>query len=175
MPRKMHLPKTDLVKAVVYTAVGILLLLFCTSFLPATQWTTVTPNLLVAMISLLAYYEGAGYAGVYGVIFGALLSGINGRGALLPPLFYAAFALLCAWLYENFFVRNFFAWLCYTAAGLITVGLYGLFYAVSAWDMALDTLLAGDALGTFLLSLVLSLPLYLFFGFLHRKTDLKLG
>ena len=63
MPRKMHLPKTDLVKAVVYTAVGILLLLFCTSFLPATQWTTVTPNLLVAMISLLAYYEGAGYAG----------------------------------------------------------------------------------------------------------------
>ena len=109
------------------------------------------------------------------MIFGALLSGINGRGALLPPLFYAAFALLCAWLYENFFVRNFFAWLCYTAAGLITVGLYGLFYAVSAWDMALDTLLAGDALGTFLLSLVLSLPLYRFFGFLHRKTDLKLG
>ena len=165
MPRKMHLPKTDLVKAVVYTAVGILLLLFCTSFLPATQWTTVTPNLLVAMISLLAYYEGAGYAGVFGVVF----------GALLPPLFYAAFALLCAWLYENFFVRNFFAWLCYTAAGLIIVGLYGLFYAVSAWDMALDTLLAGDALGTFLLSLVLSLPLYRFFGFLHRKTDLKLG
>ena len=54
MPRKIHLPKTDLVKAVVYAAVGILLLLFSTAFLPATRWAAVTPNLLVAMISLLA-------------------------------------------------------------------------------------------------------------------------
>lgn len=175
MPRKIHLPKTDLVKAVVYAAVGILLLLFSTAFLPATRWAAVTPNLLVAMISLLAYYEGAGYAGVFGVLFGALAAGITGRGALLPPLFYGAFALLCARLYESFFVRNFFAWLSYTAAGLVVTGLYGLFYAVSAWDMPLDAALTGDALGTFLLSLMLSLPLYRFFGFLHRKTDLKLG
>lgn len=175
MPRKIHLPKTDLVKAVVYGAVSLLLVLFAVSFLPATRLTPVTPNLLVAVISLLAYYEGAGYAGVFGVIFGALLSGITGHGDLLPPLFYGALALLCTRLYESFFVRNFFAWLCYTAAGLVIDGLYGLFRAVAAWDMPLNAALAGDALGTFFLSLALSLPLYRFFGFLHRKTDLKLG
>ena len=43
MPRKIHLPKTDLVKAVVYGAVSLLLVLFAVSFLPATRLTPVTP------------------------------------------------------------------------------------------------------------------------------------
>ena len=80
MPRKIHLPKTDLVKAVVYAAVGILLLLFSTAFLPATRWAAVTPNLLVAMISLLAYYEGAGYAGG---IMSAAIDGLRIAGQLI--------------------------------------------------------------------------------------------
>lgn len=171
MKRKLHLPKTDLIKAALYTATCLVLLLFSTAFLPATRLFSVVPNLLVAAVSLLAYYEGPGYAGVFGVLFGAVGAVLVGRGTLLPPLFYGAFALLCTKLFESFFVRNFFAWLSYTAAGLLAVGLYGLFCTVAAWDMPLDTALLGDALGTFLLSLALSLPLYRLFGFLHRKTD----
>lgn len=174
MPRKLHLPKTDLLKAAVYTAVCLLLLLFSTAFLPATRLVHCTPNLLVAAISLLAYYEGAGYAGLFGVIFGALLAGINGRGALLPTLFYGAFALVCVRLYESFFVRNFFAWLCYTATGLCAAELYALFYTVTAWDTPLNADLLYGTLSAFLLSLILSLPLYRLFGYLHRKTELSL-
>lgn len=171
MPRRIRLQKTTLVKSAVYTAVCLILLLFSDSFLPALRLTRVTPNLLIAAVSLLAYFEGAGYASLFAVCFGALHAGVCGFGSAVLPFFYTLFALVCAWLYERFFAKNFFAWLCYTMAGLFFYGLIGLFYAVSAWKMPLGAPLLIDALYEFCLSLVLSLPLYKLFGFLSRKTE----
>ena len=174
MPRKIHLQKTTLVKSAVYTVVFLCLLLFSDSFLPALRLTRVTPNLLIAAISLLAYFEGPSYASLFAVCFGALHAGVCGYGGAILPFFYTLFALACAWLYECFFAKNFFAWLCYTTAGLLFYGLIGLFYAVSAWDLPLGAAFLADALYEFCLSLVLSLPLYKLFGFLSRKTELGL-
>lgn len=174
MPRKIRLQKTLLLKSAVYTAVCLCFLLFSDSFLPALRLVRVTPNLLVAAISLLAYYEGPGYASLFAVCFGALHAGVCGFGSAVFPFFYTLFALACAWLYESFFAKNFFAWLCYTAAGLLFYGLIGLFRAVSAWNLPLGAAFLTDALYGFCLSLILSLPLYKLFGFLSRKTDLKI-
>lgn len=173
MPRKIHLKKATLVKSAVYTVVCLCLLLFSESFLPALRLTRVTPNLLIAAVSLLAYFEGPTYASMFAVCFGALHAGVCGYGGATLPFFYTLFALACAWLYECFFAKNFFAWLCYTMGGLLLYGLIGQFYAVSAWDLPLGAELITDALYEFCLSLVLSLPLYRLFGFLRRKTELR--
>ena len=174
MPRKIHLKKTALVKSAVYTAVFLILLLFSTSFLPALRLTRVSPNLLIAAISLLAYFEGVGYASIFAVCFGALQAGVSGFGSAILPVFYTLFALACAWLYERFFAKNFFAWLCYTGVGLLLYGLIGLFRSVSAWELPIGVDFLTDALYAFGLSLLLSLPLYKLFGLLCRKTDLRL-
>ena len=163
--------KQPVVKSAVYGLICLSLLLFSVSFFPALGISRGTPFLLAAAISLLARFEGIFYASFFAVIFGALESFMLGRNTLLYPLFYLAFAFGCVWLFDNFFGKNYFAWYGYTLCGITVYLALSLFAPVSDWGVTAADLLVHTTLESFMLSAVLSLPLYPVFAFAKKKTE----
>ena len=160
-----------IIKSVVYSIFFLGLLLFSHSFFPALRITQNKPFLLIGAISMLAYLDGIKYASFFAVIFGVIETMMTGSNILLVPLFYTVYAFLSVWLYENFFIRNFLAWLCYTAGGLAVFLILSLFDPVTNWDIAASELLIYTTVPTFLLSAIFSLPVFPLFLFLKKKTD----
>lgn len=160
-----------IIKSAVYSIFFLGLLLFSHSFFPALRIAQNKPFLLVGAISMLAYLDGIKYASFFAVIFGVIETMMTGSNILIIPLFYVLYAFLSVWLYENFFIRNFLAWLCYTAGGLVIFMILSLFGPVTNWNIAASELLLYTTVPTFLLSAVFSLPLFPIFKFLKKKTD----
>lgn len=168
---RLTIRKQPVVKSIVYAILCLCLLLFSTSFFPALGLTQGAPCLLVAAVSALALFEGVRYASFFGLIFGVTEAFMLGHNTLLFPLFYVAFALCCAWLFENFFLKNFFSWFGYTLVGIaIYLGLT-LFAPVSDWNITAADLLFYTTLPSLILSVVFSLPLYPIFAGIKKKTD----
>ncbi|MBQ5390596.1 MAG: hypothetical protein IIU58_06795 [Clostridia bacterium] len=159
-----------IIKSCVYALLCLCLLLFSSSFFPALRLTHGVPVLLVAAISLLARFEGIRYASFFAVIFGAAEAFMLGKNTLVYPLFYLGFAFGCMWLFENFFVTNFFAWYGYTLCGIAVYLGLSLFAPVSDWGVTAAELLFYTTLPSFVLSAALSLPLYPVFAKVKRKT-----
>ena len=171
MKFKFSLRQVPLVKSVVYSVVCTLLLLFSYSFVPALRICNNTPVLLVAAVCSLAYFEDVRYASFFALVFSVLETQINGTNMLVYPLFYTAFAIACAWLFERFLARNFLTWLGYCTGGLLIYSVLTLFFEVGAWGIAAPSIILYKTLPQFLLSAVLSLPLFALFAKLKRKTD----
>lgn len=160
-----------IIKSTVYAIFCLGLLLFSHSFFPALQLSQNKPFLLVGMISMLAYLDGVKYASFFAVIFGAVETMMCGSNILIIPLFYTVFAFISVWLYENFFIRNFLAWLCYTVVGLLIYSIISLFGPVTNWDIPASDLLLYTTVPTFFLSVLFSLPLFPILKFLKKQTD----
>ena len=146
-------------------------MLFSYSFLPALRIFVNTPTLLVAAVSALALFEGVKYASFLALAFSVLETLIKGTNTLIFPLFYTAFAIVCVWLFESFFVKNFFAWLCYTAGGLVLHATLTLFKPVANWGITAADIFVQNTLPAFAMSIAFSLPLYPRFKWVKRKTD----
>lgn len=160
-----------ILKSAVYSIICLGLLLFSHSFFPALQIANNVPCLLVAAISLLAMTEGAKYACLFAAVFGIVETLMLGTNMLVIPLFYTAFALICVWLFESFFVKNFLAWLCYSLGGLVIYFFISLFAPVTNWGITAADILMSTTIPAFLMSVVFSLPLYPIFKFVKNKTD----
>lgn len=160
-----------ILKSAVYGILCLCLLLFSHSFFPALQAANNVPCLLVAAISMLAMTEGIKYASFFAAIFGITEALMLGTNTLIIPLFYTAFAIVCVWLFESFFVKNFFAWLCYTLGGLLIYFVISLFAPVINWNITAADILKNTTVPAFLISVVFSLPLYPIFNFIKKKTD----
>ncbi len=163
--------KQPILKSTAYAVLCLCLLLFSSSFFPALRLTRGAPVLLVAAVSLLARFEGIYYASFFAVIFGAIEAFMLGKNTLVYPLFYLVFAFVCVWLFENFFVKNFLAWLGYTLCGIVIYLLLSLFAPVSDWGVTAADLLFYSTLPSFVLSAALSLPLYPIFAGIKKKTE----
>ena len=168
---RLSLREQPVIKSAVYSAICLGLLLFSYSFLPALGVFANTPTLLVAAVSSLALFEGPKYAGFFALIFSVLETLMLGTNTLIFPLFYTAFAIVCTWLFESFFVKNYFAWLCYTLGGLLIHSVISLFAPVSSWGVIATDILLETTLPTFAMSAVLSLPLYPLLKLAKKKTD----
>lgn len=168
---RLSLRKQPIIKSAIYALVCLCLLLFSNSFFPALGLSRNVPYLLVAAISLLARFEGVHYASFFAVIFGVTEAFILGGHTLILPIFYTAYALVCVWLFENFFVKNFFAWLCYTVGGLLFYAAISLFGPVTDWGITAADLFLYTTLPSFVLSIAFSLPLYPVFAKIKKKTD----
>lgn len=159
------------VKSAVYALLAIALLLFSSSFYPALHITVNAPRLTVAMLACLALFEGIRYAAHFSVIFGAAEAFVFGENPLTTALFYAAFAFLTVWLFENVFQRGFLAWLLYTLGGTLCRAVFALFAPVTDWGITAADVLMGETLPTFLLSVLFSLPLYPIYARVKKKTE----
>ena len=160
-----------IIKSVSYAVICLCLELFSFSFLPALGIFKNTPILLVGAVSCLALFEDVRYASFFALIFSVLETLILGTNTLIFPLFYTAFAILCTWLFESFFVKNFLAWCCYTLGGLVIHAVLSLFAPVGNWGITALDIMAEKTLPTLLMSAVLSLPLFWLFKKVKRKTD----
>lgn len=168
---RLAIRKQPIVKSVVYALLCLCLLLFSTSFFPALGLTQGAPYLLVAAVSSLALFEGVLYASFFALLFGVTEAFMLGHNTLIFPLFYVGFAFCCAWLFENFFLKNFVSWFGYTLCGIaIYLGL-SLFAPVSDWGITAADLFFYTTLPSFVLSAVFSLPLYPIFAKLKKKTE----
>ena len=163
--------KQPIAKSIVYSLFCLGLLLFSTAFFPALHLTQGAPCLLVAAVSALALFEGVRYASFFALIFGVTEAFMLGHSTLLFPLFYVAFALCCAWLFENFFLKNFFSWFGYTLGGIVIYQGLALFAPVSDWNITAADLFFYTALPSLVLSVAFSLPLYPIFAKIKKKTD----
>lgn len=170
---RLTIREQPLIKSTAYTLVCLVLLLFSYSFLPVLRITDHSPCLLVAAVSSLALFENIKYTSFFALIFSVIETLMLGTNTLLFPLFYTAFAILCTWLFENFFVKNFFAWLCYTAGGILIHTVLSLFGPVANWDITAADILLSHAIPEFFLSAILSLPIFPLFEKLKKKTDKK--
>ncbi len=168
---RFSIRKQPVVKSVVYTIFCLCLLLFSVSFFPALGIVHGTPHLLIAAVSSLALFEGVRYASFFALFFGVTEACMLGQSMLVFPLFYVVFALCCAWLFENFFLKNFVSWLGYTLCGILLYLGLSLFAPVSNWNITAADLLWDSTLPSLLLSAALSLPLYPLFAKLKKKTD----
>lgn len=168
---RLSLREKPVLKSAVYAICCLVLLLFSYSFLPALRIFVNTPNLLVAAVSSLALFEGVRYASFFALIFSVFETLILGTNTLIFPLFYTAFAIACTWLFESFFVRNYFAWLCYTLGGLFVHACISLFAPVANWGIGGGAIILENTLPAFAMSAILSLPLYAIFKALKQKTD----
>ncbi len=168
---RFALREKPILKSAVYSIICLCLLLFSHSFFPALQISRNIPYLLIAAISMLAMLEGIKYASFFAAIFGITEAVMLGGSTLLLPLFYTAFAFASVWLFESFFTKNFFTWLCYTVGGLIIHAIISMFSPVANWDITAADLLLYTALPTLCMSLVFSLPLYPIFKFAKKATD----
>lgn len=168
---RLTIREQPVIKSTVYAVICLILMLFSYSFLPATRFTDHLPNLLIAVISSLALFEGVVYSCFFALFFSVLETLILGTNTLLFPLFYVVFAMLCTWLFENVFVKNFFSWFCYTMGGLAIHGLISLFAPVSNWGISLSDVFFYTTVGTFTVSACLSILIYPLFKLLKRKTD----
>ncbi|MBE6678966.1 MAG: hypothetical protein E7598_00420 [Ruminococcaceae bacterium] len=168
---RLSLREKPVLKSVVYTLVCLGILLFSYSFLPAIRIFANTPTLLVAVVSSLAFFEGAKYASFFALIFSVIETVVIGTNTLIFPLFYTVFAIVCTWLFESFFVRNYFAWLCYTLGGLLIHAILSLFAPVSNWEIGAGAIVLENTLPSFAMSAVLSLLIYPIFKSLKVKTD----
>lgn len=168
---RLSLREKPVLKSAVYAISCLAFLLFSYSFLPALKLFVNTTNLLVAAVSSLALFEGVRYASFFALIFSVLETLINGTNTLIFPLFYLVFAIVCTWLFESFFVRNYFAWVCYTLGGLFVHACLSLFAPVANWGIGGGAIILENTLPSFVLSAILSLPLYAIFKSLKRKTD----
>lgn len=160
-------------KSIAYAVICLCLLLFSYSFLPSLGIFKNTPVLLVAVVSSLALYEDVRYASFFALIFSVVETLILGTNTLIFPLFYTAFAIVCTWLFESVFAKNFLAWACYTALGLLTHSVLSLFAPVGNWNIAATGIILEKTLPALALSAVLSLPLFWLFRFVKRKTEKK--
>ena len=160
-----------IIKSTVYAVTCMCLLLFSYSFVPSLGILNNTPILLVAAVSALVLFEDVRYASFFALIFSVIETLINGTNTLIYPLFYTAFAITCTWLFESFFAKNFLAWICYSAGGLLIYSLISLFDPVGNWGIAAPAIIIDKTLPTLAMSAVLSLPLYWLFKWLKRKTD----
>ena len=168
---RLAIRKQPLIKSAIYAIVCLCLLLFSASFFPALRLMRGTPALLIAAVSLLALFEGIRYASFFALLFGVTEAFMLGQNTLIFPLFYVAFAFGCTWLFENFFVKNFFAWLGYTLCGIVIYFGLSLFSPVSDWGVPAADLLWDSTLPSLVLSVALSLPLYPIFARIKKKTD----
>ncbi len=168
---RLSLREQPVIKSAAYSLVCFALLLFSHSFLPSLGIFANKPTLLIAAVSSLALFEGVKYASFIGLVFSVLETLICGTNTLIFPLFYTVFAILCTWLFENFFVKNFFSWFCYTVGGIAAHAIISLFAPVSDWGIAATGILAEHTLPAFALSVAFSLPLYPVFKVIKRKTD----
>ena len=168
---RLSLREQPVLKSVVYSAVCLGIMLFSYSFFPTLLDFAGTPNLLVAIVSALALFEGPKYASFFALIFSVLETLINGTNTLIYPVFYTVFAILCTWLFESFFVKNYFAWLCYTLGGLFVYAVISLFAPVANWGIAAGDILTQSTLPSFFISALFSLFIYPMFKTLKRKTD----
>ena len=171
MKFKFSFRQVPIVKSAVYSVVCMGLLLFSYSFVPAMRITSVTPVLLVAAVSCLAYFEDVRYASFFALVFSVIETLINGSNTLIYPLFYTSFAIACTWMFERFFARNFLAWLGYSALGLLIYSTLSLFGDVGAWNIAAPSIIFYNTLPQFLISAILSPLLFPIFKWLKRKTD----
>ena len=160
-----------ILKSAAYALLALALLAFSSSFYPALQWTANTPRLTIALLACLALWEGVHYAAFIGVIFGSVEAFVFGGTPLLTAVFYLAFALFCTWLFENFFAKNFLAWLLYTAGGILLHAVFLLFFPVSAWGISAADVLLTNTLPTAALSALLSLPLFPICAWIKKKTE----
>ncbi|MBQ4150865.1 MAG: hypothetical protein IJC81_03580 [Clostridia bacterium] len=168
---RITLRDEPVLKSTVYALVCTVLMLFSYSFIPALKIFPALPNLLVGAISMLALCEGVRYASFFALIFSVIETLMQDSNTLLFPLFYLAFAIVCTALFENVFVKNFFAWLCYTVAGLILHNLMQLISYSESWGISLSAVFTQTAVPAFVVSAVFSLPLYPIFKFIKKKTD----
>ena len=168
---RLSLREKPVLKSVVYLLVCILILLFSYSFLPVLRISKCTPTLLVAVVSSLAYFEGAKYASFFALIFSVIETVMLGTNTLIFPLFYTVFAIVCTWLFESFFVRNYLAWLCYTLGGLIIHAILSLFAPVANWGIGAGAIILENVFPSFVMSALLSLLIYPAFKSLKIKTD----
>lgn len=166
---RINIRRQTWIKSVSYAFLFFALLLFSESFLPALWPGFAAPWLLPGALAALALFEDVRYSGLFAVLFGVLEECMGRGGRTVFPLLYVLFALLCSYLFEHVFVRNFFAWLCYTSAGLLLCALAELFYLTAHWDMPVYALLR-EVLPTLLASLIFSIPLYLIFSWIKKKT-----
>ena len=160
-----------IIKSAAYGILCLGLLLFSCSFFPALRITDSIPHLLCAAVSLLAYFEDIKFASFFAAIFGITESIMLGTNTLTVPLFYTVYAFVCVWLFESFFVKNYLAWLCYMLGGLVVYSVLSLFGPVANWNITAADILLDTTVPTFILSAVLSLPLYPIFKFIKKKTD----
>lgn len=168
---RLAIRKQPVVKSVVYAILCLCLLLFSASFFPALGLTQGAPYLLIAAVSSLALFEGVRYASFFALIFGVTEAFMLGQNTLIYPLFYVGFAFACAWLFENFFLKNFVSWLGYTFCGIVIYLGLSLFAPVSDWNITAADLFFYTTLPSLILSVVLSLPLYPIFAKLKKKTE----
>lgn len=168
---RLTIRKQPVVKSIVYAILCLCLLLFSTSFFPALGLTQGAPCLLVAAVSALALFEGVRYASFFGLIFGVTEAFMLGHSTLLFPLFYVAFALCCAWMFENFFLKNFVSWFGYTLGGIVIYQGLTLFAPVSDWNITAADLFFYTTLPSLILSVAFSLPLHPIFAKIKKKTD----
>ena len=168
---RLAIRKQPIVKSVVYSILCLCLLLFSTSFFPALRLTQGAPCLLVAAVSSLALFEGVRYASFFALLFGVTEAFMLGHNTLIFPLFYVGFALCCAWLFENFFLKNFVSWFGYTLCGIVIYLGLSLFAPVSDWGITAADLFFDTTLPSLILSVALSLPLYPIFAKLKKKPE----
>jgi len=159
------------VKSAAYAVTALALLLFSSSLYPALRLTANAPRLTVAFLACLALFEGVRYASFFAVIFGSVEAFVFGGNPLLTALFYTAFALLCVWLFENFFAKNFLSWLLYTLGGILLHAVFLLFDPVTAWEISAADVLLTYTLPTFALSALLALPVFPLCAWIKKKTE----
>lgn len=157
---RFRIRRQPTVKAVVYALFCFSLILFASSFLPALSGKVGTPYLLVGAVAALARFEDVRYASVFGLLFGTVEAVLFGESLLFVPLFYTAFALLCAFVFENWFAGNFFSWLLCDTVGILLHLLLLLFAIVSAWDISAADALCDPVLPDLIASFAFSVPLY---------------
>lgn len=160
-----------IIKSAAYAVTCLCLLLFSYSFLPSLGLFKNTPILLVGAVSSLAFYEDVRYASFFALIFSVVETLILGTNTLIFPLFYTAFAIVCSWLFESFFTKNFISWFFYTASGLVVYSVLSLFAPVGNWNITATGILLEKTLPTLAVSMILSLPMFWFFKAVKRKTD----
>ena len=163
--------QVPIVKSIAYAVICLCLLLFSYSFVPSLRVFDGTPILLVGAVCSLSLFEDIRYSTFIALIFSVVETVINGTNTLIYPFFYVMFAFLCKWLFENFFVKNFLTWACYTAGGIAIYLLISLFGHVSAWGIAAPSIIIYNVLPTFLISIIFSVPLFSLFFYVKRKTD----
>ena len=154
---RITLREEPLLKSIIYAIVCTLLMLFSYSFIPALKVSAILPNFLVAVISILALCEGVRYASFFALFFSVLETLMLNSNPFFFPLFYVVFAIVCTALFENVFVKNFFAWLCYTVVGLAIHQFIQLLAYSSNWDVSLAKAFTQTAVPAFVISAVVSM------------------
>ena len=151
-----------------------------TSFLPQLNLFGAIPDLILILVCGVAFYLGPIDGATFGLAAGIFLEALGGSGLATAPFLYFAVGVVFGLLAKNAFRGKFTHWMVYSVLFCAVKAGYSLLCILLGsghlqLGAALGASVLPELLGTFLLSLALSVPVRLLSGVLRGRMSMKKG